>query len=256
MPLHPDRRRRPPFLVVEHDPKLARDLTIFLGRHAPTVLAASLADARYAVADHDRWSGVVAEMRMPDGSGLDLLQVLRRTHSGLHGLVLTGLHDPSLFQMSSDAETMFSPRPPEQRTLAAFVVTALGLDSPETRRSSAPPGVPSMTPPSAGSGPGPKPKRDVRTLPELGPGDVPFMTRAAAVRDEAMASGLSTREMQVLGLVAEGREPVDTVRALGMDSDAYEAHLRRILAKTRSRNIDELVQRILFDARLRAEAKK
>ena len=60
----------------ERNVQLARELTVFLGRHAPTVLASSVAEAGYTLADHGSWSGVVTEMRLPDGSGIEFLERL------------------------------------------------------------------------------------------------------------------------------------------------------------------------------------
>jgi DNA-binding NarL/FixJ family response regulator len=237
--LHPERRRRPPFLIVEHDPKVARELTVFLGRHAPTVLASSVKEARYALGDHPRWSGVVTEMRLPDGSGIEFLEDMQAHDKSLVGLVLTNLRDPSVFELASADRTIFATRPPNPKSLAAFVVSCLALDQPETRRPSAPPGVPSVPPPT---------EPDPPTDPELKPEDVPFMARAAAVKDEAYNSGLTTREMQVLGLAVEGRDRKQTIGALGLDGNSYEAHLRRIVAKTRSKDLAQLVQRVLAAA--------
>lgn len=76
-------------LIVEDDPVLSNGLCAGLGLSGFTTDAvATLADARAAL-DGDGFAGVVLDIMLPDGSGLDLLAELRGAGSRLPVLLLT-----------------------------------------------------------------------------------------------------------------------------------------------------------------------
>lgn len=76
-------------LIVEDDPVLSEGLSVGLGLQGFTAdPVGTLADARAALADC-AFEGMVLDVMLPDGSGLDLLAELRRTGSALPVLVLT-----------------------------------------------------------------------------------------------------------------------------------------------------------------------
>ena len=49
-----------------------------------------MAAARETLKIHEEWTGVVLDLILPDGYGLDLLSEIRQNHGGLPVLVLTG----------------------------------------------------------------------------------------------------------------------------------------------------------------------
>lgn len=76
-------------LIVEDDPVLSDGLNIGLGLSGFTAdTVGTLADARAAL-DSSDFAGVVLDIMLPDGSGLDLLAELRKTGSRLPILLLT-----------------------------------------------------------------------------------------------------------------------------------------------------------------------
>jgi DNA-binding response OmpR family regulator len=82
------------FLIVEPD----RDTADILGQlclelRAPRVTH-NLAEARRALGTRSRWAGVIQELELPDGSGLELLEQVRAKFPLLPVLVLTSLTDP------------------------------------------------------------------------------------------------------------------------------------------------------------------
>jgi DNA-binding NarL/FixJ family response regulator len=227
------RGKRPPYLIVEPDAELARALTIKLGRHAPTVLATTLAEARIAVADRDRWSGVVVELRLPDGGGLELIEQMRVGQPELTALMLSRLHDPSLFAEDPSDKTILAPKPPPAAALSAFLVRSLGITKPV---SSLPPMAKRTPPPGAHR---PPPGAEDRER---------FLARARVVRTEAERSGLTSREQQVVGLFVEGRSPDEALSQLNMQSDEYEEIVASILAKTGAHNMGQLALRLVKEA--------
>ncbi len=78
------------FLIVEDEPTLARTLARTFGRHGPVEVVHSMAAARDKLENHEEWTGVVLDLILPDGYGLDLLAQIRETHGALPVLVLTG----------------------------------------------------------------------------------------------------------------------------------------------------------------------
>ena len=75
------------FLIVEDEPTLARTLARTFGRHGPVEVVYSMAAARVQLRAHEERTGVVLDLILPDGSGLDLLAEIRQTHGGLPVLV-------------------------------------------------------------------------------------------------------------------------------------------------------------------------
>jgi DNA-binding NarL/FixJ family response regulator len=78
------------FLIVEDEPTLARTLARTFGRHGPVEVVHSMAAAREQLQAHEEWTGVVLDLILPDGYGLDLLAEIRQGHGALPVLVLTG----------------------------------------------------------------------------------------------------------------------------------------------------------------------
>lgn len=78
------------FLIVEDEPTLARTLARTFGRHGSVEVVHSMAAAREQLQSHDEWTGVVLDLILPDGYGLDLLAEIRQSHGALPVLVLTG----------------------------------------------------------------------------------------------------------------------------------------------------------------------
>lgn len=76
-------------LIVEDDPILSDGLSVGLGLSGFTADAvATLADARTALQSYD-FVGIVLDIMLPDGSGLELLAELRSTGSRIPVLLLT-----------------------------------------------------------------------------------------------------------------------------------------------------------------------
>ncbi|WP_226621389.1 response regulator [Alloyangia pacifica] len=76
-------------LIVEDDPVLSEGLSVGLGLSGFTAdSVATLGDARAALAD-SAFAGVVLDVMLPDGSGLELLSEIRRGGSELPVLLLT-----------------------------------------------------------------------------------------------------------------------------------------------------------------------
>lgn len=109
------------YLVVEDNPPLARSLSRFLGRFAPVHLTHSLAEGREALDSLQVVAGLVLDVKLPDGSGLDFLEEIRLKGIEAPALILTGLNDPSIPRRAQLHRALFLPKPPGPENLRSFV---------------------------------------------------------------------------------------------------------------------------------------
>jgi DNA-binding NarL/FixJ family response regulator len=113
------------FLIVEDEPTLARALWREFRRHRPTEVVHSIADAGAALRGRDDWVGVVLDLILPDGHGLDLLQAIRGPYPALPVLVLTGELRPELINQVQVLRAEYVCKPANAENLRSFVRTAL-----------------------------------------------------------------------------------------------------------------------------------
>jgi len=129
----------PGVLVVEDDEAVARVLGIMLRRDGHTVtLAGSLSEARQVLTDR-RPSVILLDMKLPDGSGLELLDHLAAT-PGLEQVpvvVLSGVEPTFDHRTRSDRVVEWLIKPFAERELLRALRVATGEDPNETRRRSA-----------------------------------------------------------------------------------------------------------------------
>ncbi len=78
------------FLVVDDELLVRRALGRMLGRRGEPVFAANVLEARRLIATSGSWAAIVADLRLPDGSGLDVIAHFRRVHPDAPALLLTG----------------------------------------------------------------------------------------------------------------------------------------------------------------------
>lgn len=77
-------------LVVDDDLDIVTELCAFLTRRGHIAIGAGGAVAGVAALDQGVFAAVLTDMRMPDGSGLDVLRAANRHDSSLLKLVMTG----------------------------------------------------------------------------------------------------------------------------------------------------------------------
>src|SRR5207248_11713280 len=82
------------FLRVEDDPAIARAIGRLLAKSRPTHHVSRVAEAKAALEDATSWTGLVVDIGLPDGSGLDVLSAAREKWPTLPALVLTGSTQP------------------------------------------------------------------------------------------------------------------------------------------------------------------
>ncbi len=116
------------FLIVEDEPTLARTLARTFGRHGPVEVVHSMAAARETLKTHEAWTGVVLDLILPDGYGLDLLSEIRQNHGGLPVLVLTGELNRDVVNKVQTMRGEYVCKPASADNLNPFIQRALAQE--------------------------------------------------------------------------------------------------------------------------------
>ena len=80
-----------PFLIIEDNPHCARGLARLIGELWPAIIASSVREAREVLARVEQPAGLVIDVGLGDGSGINLLAEIRKRLPDVPSLVLTGL---------------------------------------------------------------------------------------------------------------------------------------------------------------------
>ncbi len=103
------------FLVVDDEPLVVRSISRVLGRFGMVTAARSLEEALERLSDRARWAGFVFDLCLPDGSGLDLLEAVRRRHALVPAILLSGTMAPDVINraFALRARCLCKPWPPQ-----------------------------------------------------------------------------------------------------------------------------------------------
>jgi PAS domain S-box-containing protein len=130
--VHTSPNAQPGVLIVEDDPAVARVLGIMLGRDGHQVTTAnSLAEARQALAQN-RPSVVLLDIKLPDGSGLDLLDELvpGTRLEGVPVVVLSGVEPSFERRARGTVVTEWLSKPFAEKELLRALREAIGTAAP------------------------------------------------------------------------------------------------------------------------------
>jgi DNA-binding NarL/FixJ family response regulator len=116
------------FLIVEDEPTLARTLARTFGRHGPVEVVHSMAAARDKLENRAEWTGVVLDLILPDGYGLDLLAEIRQIHGELPVLVLTGELNRDVVNKVQTMRGEYVCKPASADNLNPFIQRALAQE--------------------------------------------------------------------------------------------------------------------------------
>ena len=98
-------------LIVEDDEVLARSLGRLMGPQVTTVVARTSADAKRQLEDGRAWRALFIDVRLPDGSGLEVLAHARSAHPLTPAMVLTGYVDPAVVNAAYDLNAICVAKP-------------------------------------------------------------------------------------------------------------------------------------------------
>jgi FixJ family two-component response regulator len=116
------------FLVVEDDHGNAQTLMRLLRRFRATDVADSVWEARHVLFARKRWTGVVVDIGLPDGSGLDVASHVRKHFPLLPVLMLTGRNDRVAINRAHELRAEYVVKPATEADLFGFIRRAVAFE--------------------------------------------------------------------------------------------------------------------------------
>jgi two-component system response regulator PilR (NtrC family) len=117
---------RPVVLVVEDEPDLVVTYERALGRQGCSVTAAGTVRDALTALDSARFALVIVDLRLPDGSGLEIVHSAHRRADGPPVIVVTGFSSPqSRREALAAGATAYMTKPFSIGALTALVQTVL-----------------------------------------------------------------------------------------------------------------------------------
>ena len=113
------------FLVLEDDPPIARRLARLVRAHGVPVVAGSVREAISALDEGGPLSGLILDVGLPDGSGLDVLAHDRKTHPTTPALVLTGDTERETINAAYSLGAAYLVKPVELKAIERFLARAI-----------------------------------------------------------------------------------------------------------------------------------
>lgn len=113
------------FLIVDDNDLVRRALSYVLHRYGHCRVAASASDAEQHIASGIEWAGFVIDVRLGDGSGLDVLASARRLHADTPAVVLSGNLDRDAVNRAAVLNARFVCKPCGTEELAPFLSDVL-----------------------------------------------------------------------------------------------------------------------------------
>jgi DNA-binding NarL/FixJ family response regulator len=193
-------------LMLEDDVLMWRAVQRIVGRAGDVILAASCAAADAALASGP-WSGLVVDVSLPDGSGLEWLSTARRNGCKTPALVLTNNLDRALVNEVFDLRAFYVCKPAPAKSLREFVE--------------------SLT----------VPDRSNETF---------GLLSASAMRVLDLAD-FSPSELDVIAGALSGISSKEFIDLHKITINTYKSRVRKVLKKTGASSIGEIRDRVLRD---------
>lgn len=110
------------FLVVEDEEIVGRAMRLLLAPYGETILAPTARAAERALGSQSKWSAFFIDVRLPDGSGLELLAHARVDHPTTPAMVLTGCLDADAINTTFDLDAEYVAKPVHKERITRFVL--------------------------------------------------------------------------------------------------------------------------------------
>lgn len=113
-----------PVLLVEDDPSVARAVSRLLGTQVAIRVAHSVGEASRFLESARDLSAAVLDYQLPDGTSLELIDLIRARRPWMPVLVFTGSDNPRLPNAVQERGAMFANKPIGLRNLTALLMRA------------------------------------------------------------------------------------------------------------------------------------
>jgi DNA-binding NarL/FixJ family response regulator len=117
------------FLVVDDNEHVRRALINVLHRYGECRAAATASDAVHHITSGRMWDGFVFDVKLGDGSGLDVLAAARRRYAQTPAVVLSGSLNREVVNRAAVLNARFVCKPCGTEELAPFLSDVLGRTS-------------------------------------------------------------------------------------------------------------------------------
>ena len=118
-------------LVIDDEPSVADALELILSDSGYDVVVAMTGGDAVEELGKRRFGLVIADVRLPDMSGIDVLRHLRRSHPGVLAVIITAHHTPELAAEALDLGALaVLPKPFSPSDLLAVINTAFSRSLP------------------------------------------------------------------------------------------------------------------------------
>jgi DNA-binding NarL/FixJ family response regulator len=113
-------------LMVDDDPLVVRALThVIRQAQREPVVVGTAREARALLSNGEsNWAGIIIDIGLPDGSGLDLLARVRATHPSIPAMVLTGSVDAKAANAAYDLRAQYVIKPVARDRIRRFLCEA------------------------------------------------------------------------------------------------------------------------------------
>jgi len=127
----------PKLLIVDDEPSFRVAMSRYLSRTGFDVRDAGSLRAARATLAADRYQGLLLDLHLPDGNGMEWIEEIRRTYADLALVVITGCGEiPVAVEAMRRGADHFVTKPIEPSEVASFLRRALDLGSHKPRRAS------------------------------------------------------------------------------------------------------------------------
>ena len=115
-------------MIVEDERKAAQALERFFRRYRAATVVGSVSEAKALLEEARSWTGLVLDIGLPDGSGIEVADAARKRYPLVPMLVLTGRNDPRLINRSHELRAEFVCKPWSDADLAGFARRAIAFE--------------------------------------------------------------------------------------------------------------------------------
>jgi two-component system response regulator DevR len=115
--------RRVRFLVIEDDETVGRSMRKLLAPYGETVVVSSARDAGRVLASRSPWTAFFIDLRLPDGSGIDVLAQARLDYPTTPAMVLTGSLESHAVNAAFDLDAELVTKPVVRTRIAHFLLS-------------------------------------------------------------------------------------------------------------------------------------